>query len=273
MTSYPVPWALDSCNNELDPKLKAAHKASLHEPEYQSWADADRSEPTLLRNLLTVEQIDQILTATSASGVWPRGVSTRKRVVSSVPPCHQHRFSSWCDDKREPSPNASPSLSHELRSVAHHLAWSDEHVVLYMHMNDWFVTALPTPWSIIRGGMEFQPWMEGGIPVLAGDWIGSSESMVDVRCIELHHYSTGGGLVEPGHRDCGSALTMSVLLSDPEDVSGGDFVTYDDGVPVAHKMNQGDAILFKSEKLHNISTVTAGVRQSLVVELWPSKRY
>jgi predicted 2-oxoglutarate/Fe(II)-dependent dioxygenase YbiX len=56
-------------------------------------------------------------------------------------------------------------------------------------------------------------------------------------------------------------------------MSGGEFVTYCDGAPVAHKMAQGDAILFHSEKLHNISTVTGGLRQSLVVELWPAKRF
>eukprot|EP00957_Ditylum_brightwellii_P067900 5154979-Ditylum_brightwellii.AAC.1 len=59
--------------------------------------------------------------------------------------------------------------------------------------------------------MESRPWMNGAVPVL----VGSDNSMEHVRCIELHHYSTGGGLLTPGHRDTGSALTISVLLSDP----------------------------------------------------------
>eukprot|EP00547_Thalassionema_nitzschioides_P012659 CAMPEP_0194259134 /NCGR_PEP_ID=MMETSP0158-20130606/42864_1 /TAXON_ID=33649 /ORGANISM="Thalassionema nitzschioides, Strain L26-B" /LENGTH=72 /DNA_ID=CAMNT_0038998813 /DNA_START=101 /DNA_END=319 /DNA_ORIENTATION=+ len=63
---------------------------------------------------------------------------------------------------------------------------------------------------------------------------------------------------------------MSILLSDPAGVTGGDFVTYGEGMPMAHNMRRGDAILFQSEKLHNISTVTKGIRQSLVVELWAS---
>lgn len=128
----------------------------------------------------------------------------------------------------------------------------------------------------IRGGMESRHWMEGAIPILDDEFIGTdTESMMQVRCIELHHYAPGGGLVTPGHRDYNSDLTISVLLSDPDEVSGGDFVTYShiDGSPVAHKMGKGDAILFDSHKLHNIATVTGGLRKSLVVELWPSKRY
>ena len=73
----------------------------------------------------------------------------------------------------------------------------------------------------------------------------------------------------PLHRDNGSALTLSCLLSDPDTTDGGDFITYSDGIPVAHTpMGRGDAILFCSEKLHNVSTVTRGVRQALVIELW-----
>jgi hypothetical protein len=270
-------WALDSRGNELDRNLKAAQRFSLQEPSQQSWSDADGTEPILLRNLLSASQIDEVLKAAAVDGVWPRGVESRfkrvprKNFYSNPPPCYRHRFSSSIDIDPQ-LPASSASLCHHLRSVAHHLAWTDEHVALYMHMNDWFVNNLPVPWSIIRGAMEFQPWMEG-VPVLDDAWVGSSQSMEGVRCIELHHYSKGGGLTDPGHRDCGSALTMSVLLSDPDAVTGGDFVTYSDGAPVAHKMGRGDAILFHSEKLHNISTVTSGLRQSLVVELWPSQRY
>lgn len=78
----------------------------------------------------------------------------------------------------------------------------------------------------------------------------------------------------PGHRDCGSELTVSVLLSDPDDCTGGDFVTHHEGLLVAHKMGKGDAVLFPSEDLHNISAMTGGVWQSLaILELFPSKRH
>ena len=35
-----------------------------------------------------------------------------------------------------------------------------------------------------------------------------------------------------------------------------------------HEMARGDALLFDSEKAHNVSTLTRGVRHSLVLELW-----
>lgn len=257
--AVPAPWALDSNQNELDPKLKAAQALALKEHLSSSSSSSSSSsnnedskkdedevqEPLILRNLLNADEINEILAHVSAEGVWPRGVDQADRT---------------CQDAGE-----------ELRSAPHHFAWTEDHVVLYMHNKEnWFVEALPSLWCVIRGAMESRPWMNGGVPVLDESWVGSEQSMEQVRCIELHHYSTGGGLLIPGHRDTGSDLTISVLLSDPVDVSGGDFVTYRDGVPIAHEMKQGDAILFNSEDLHNISTVTGGVRQSLVVELYPT---
>ena len=35
-----------------------------------------------------------------------------------------------------------------------------------------------------------------------------------------------------------------------------------------HSLQAGDALLIDSEKMHNVSPVTRGVRHSLVVELW-----
>jgi hypothetical protein len=253
-TTYtPLPWAFDSNHNELDPQLKAAQELALKDhlaapnnnEDAKEEDDADQIyEPLILRNLLSAQQIDKIIAEASIDGVWPRGVDQADRAA---------------DDAGE-----------ELRSVPHHFAWAEDHVVLYMHNQGWFVEALPSLWCVIRGAMESRPWMNGGVPVLDERFAGSDQSMNQVRTIELHHYSAGGGLLTPGHRDTGSDLTISVLLSDPVDVSGGDFVTYDEGVPSAHKMGRGDAILFNSEDLHNISTVTGGVRQSLVVELYPS---
>jgi hypothetical protein len=246
----PVPWAFDSNHNELDPQLKEAQELALKDHLASNNEDAkdanedEIQEPLILRNLLSAQQIGEILAEASVDGVWPRGVDQADR--------------------------AAEDAGEELRSVPHHFAWAEDHVVLYMHNQGWFVQALPSLWCVIRGAMESRPWMNGGVPVLDERWVGSDQSMKQVRTIELHHYSAGGGLLTPGHRDTGSDLTISVLLSDPVDVSGGDFVTYREGVPSAHKMGRGDAILFQSEDLHNISTVTGGVRQSLVVELYPS---
>ena len=66
---------------------------------------------------------------------------------------------------------------------------------------------------------------------------------------------------------------MSMLLTDPDEHVGGTFVTCDrsGGRHVEHHMKQGDALLFYSEKMHNVTPVTEGVRFSLVVELWFGK--
>ena len=40
------------------------------------------------------------------------------------------------------------------------------------------------------------------------------------------------------------------------------------GAPVAHRLDQGSAVLFPSEKLHNIEKVESGTREALVIELW-----
>ena len=89
-----------------------------------------------------------------------------------------------------------------------------------------------------------------------------------VRCIELHTYKEGGGLFLPSHRDNDSVLTLSARVSEDGAFDKGRFVTYDRGAPVAHRLDQGSAVLFPSEKLHNIERVETGTRESLVIELW-----
>ena len=88
-------------------------------------------------------------------------------------------------------------------------------------------------------------------------------------CVEDDADGAGSGLLRGNHRDNDSCLTVSALLSDGH--GGGRFVTYRDGRPQPHDLGAGDAVLFPSEKLHNIETVTSGVRTALVVELWRDK--
>lgn len=72
-------WACDSTNNnELDPELKEAHVVALqahgeqnqadNSVQQQKWYEAETTEPILLRNLLSDDQIDEILTSASAEG-------------------------------------------------------------------------------------------------------------------------------------------------------------------------------------------------------------
>ena len=84
------------------------------------------------------------------------------------------------------------------------------------------------------------------------------------------------------HRDYGSTLSMSVLLCEPSEFEGGQFVTYDvpdaerrpmrdDDPVIVHELRRGDGVLFRSEDYHNVSPVTRGVRHALVIELWAGK--
>ena len=101
----------------------------------------------------------------------------------------------------------------------------------------------------------------------ASEICGGSGGALHVRCVELHTYAVGGGLMERGHRDKGSAISLSALLTAPG--GGGAFTTWDaDGAAVEHALRPGDAVVFASEKTHNVSLVTSGTRQTVVIELW-----
>ena len=219
------------------------------------------------------------------------------------------------------------------------------HVALNLHKDGYFARGWPELLEKIRHGMLSQPgrWAEPG-------------TALGVRCVEFHTYTEGGGLMMKDHRDYGSVLTLSVLLShpsakevsaevvsaeekkrlrkaarsrkkelnrqakkpseseqgmpaveagrsygreqgdgdsgegsdgeggkggggvvatpqvppvaSPEGFTGGDFFTWLDGAPRIHRMARGDALLFHSEKVHNVYPITQGVRHSLVIELW-----
>ena len=148
------------------------------------------------------------------------------------------------------------ALDSALDQTAHDIAFSDEHVALYLHRDSHLQQVQPALRNKLLHSMRSQP----------GKW--GDPAPLNVRCIELHHHAVGGGLVTPGHRDNGSKLTMSVMLSHPHELDGGEFVTYCEGMPVHHELARGDALLFDSERLHNVCPVTRGMRRSLVVELW-----
>ncbi|CAE8610264.1 unnamed protein product, partial [Polarella glacialis] len=98
---------------------------------------------------------------------------------------------------------------------------------------------------------------------------------VSVRSFEYHAYSDGGSVMDPEHRDDGSLLTLSVLLSSSEEFQGGVFSTFKSS-PAGEerqelRMARGDGVLFVSEKRHNVDVVT-GDRRALVIELWDRPR-
>lgn len=161
---------------------------------------------------------------------------------------------------RLPDPTSKVTLCEALAGVAHDIVFSSQHVALYLHRSGYFQQQMPSLFGKLIHGMQSQP----------GEWV-DPETPLYVRCIELHTYTQGAGLLDPGHRDNGSILSMAVLLSDASEMQGGQFVTYSDGLPIVHEMQTGDAILFRSEKCHNVATVVGGTRHSLVVELWKQR--
>ena len=69
------------------------------------------------------------------------------------------------------------------------------------------------------------------------------------------------------HRDLGSSLSLSVLLSDG--YTGGAFTTTSEAcIITTHAPSVGDGVLFASETVHNVSTIESGERRAFVVELW-----
>lgn len=194
---------------------------------------AECSEPLMILRLLDAESVDQVLQASAAVG-------RRLDAVGG-------------------GPFAGGGLCDELSGLPHDVCFSDEHIALYLHHDGFLQREWPELWAKLHGAMIAPPGSEQGNRVARP---------LQVRCVELHSYAPGGGLLQPGHRDHGSVLTMSVLLTDPAAVAGGQFVTWREGEPVAHDMGAGDAILFRSLKSHNVATVTRGVRRSLVIELW-----
>lgn len=62
-------------------------------------------------------------------------------------------------------------------------------------------------------------------------------------------------------------LSLTIMLSDPSEFTGGEFV-FEQGVPVNHKMeNKGTVALFTSHSPHKVEEITSGVRHILFVFL------
>ena len=59
-------------------------------------------------------------------------------------------------------------------------------------------------------------------------------------------------------------ISMTCLLTDPNQFEGGDFQIQTGGEPYNVEVKKGDIILFPSYILHRVSPVTKGVRHSLV---------
>ena len=162
-------------------------------------------------------------------------------------------------------PSASAGVL-DASTYPHHVKFGGSHVALFLHRDHHFTTACPTLADKLVLAMRTQPNMYF-----------SPQIPLHVRVVELHSYTRGDGLMVEGHRDQGSIVTMSILLSETSGFEGGSFTTCkrggmaahgDGGTHVTHRVACGDAIVFHSEKMHNVTPMTSGVRHALVLELW-----
>lgn len=145
----------------------------------------------------------------------------------------------------------------------------EQHRVLYLH-------SLDVGRRLSETDRQFLKDLEGQLLSLirsedATRWGLLSHRSVALRSLEYHAYTDGGSVMDPEHRDDGSLLTISVLLSRSEDFRGGAFSTFNGNERVEHPMQRGDGVLFLSEKRHNVSAVE-GDRRTLVLELWDVPR-
>ena len=94
-----------------------------------------------------------------------------------------------------------------------------------------------------------------------------------LRSAEYHAYTNGGSVADPEHRDQGSLLTLTVLLSEPTECQRGGELRVatssdrDEAAFAPVTLARGDGCLFVSERRHNVTPVVGG-RRSFVIELW-----
>lgn len=94
-----------------------------------------------------------------------------------------------------------------------------------------------------------------------------------LRSAEYHEYMEGGSVADPEHRDQGSLLTLTVLLSDRSECTAGGELQMATAADRADPqfmhvaIERGDGCLFVSERRHNVTPVVGG-RRSFVIELW-----
>jgi len=92
-----------------------------------------------------------------------------------------------------------------------------------------------------------------------------------IRCVEYLTYQSGGllGL----HEDKESIYTLIVMLGDPADFTGGEFMIQKDKNDAEDLLSISPqhygGFLFFSEFLHGINKISTGTRTVLAVEFWP----
>ena len=104
---------------------------------------------------------------------------------------------------------------------------------------------------------------------------GADGPALTMRCVELLRYS-GGATGTEGvgwHADGATLMTMVILLSDPEEFSGGavEFrrsTAADAVTDERFELRAGDALGWRGWTSHRVAPLTRGVREVFVVEWW-----
>ena len=193
--------------------------------DQRSPTEIESSPALVLPQLLSDAEIAQCFEAASACSDTRSGQSTRLagfRLRAEA-------------DLRERAVAATLEATLEQARMGYDVAYSNAHTALFLHRDGFFARDHGRLLSKLVQTMRAQP----------GNW-GDPKTALSVRCVELHTYVQSGALMDQGHRDKGSVLTMAVLLSDSAATEGGKFMTWKaDGVtPLLHDMERGDAILF-----------------------------
>ena len=210
---------------------------------------------------------------------------------SEIIELHNAAAASVAEQRVWPRRRHTPAGAH-----AHDVRYSDEHVALFLHCDRYLETRWPRIYATLVGSLRAHAhaqglgWLgvrcielhryeaEGGYehrhsnirpaarprlsPLLSSPLLSSRSPIL------RWSHAAVCRLFDSTHRDMGSIVTMSVLLTEPHDMVGGEMVTWTKGILVKHHLGCGDAIVFHSEARHNVARVVHGVRHSLVVELW-----
>ena len=163
--------------------------------------DAASDAPLALRVLLGDAEIAQIH---AAARTLMRGTSSSCREVegclSPPPPPPPPPPPSPPPPPPPPPLSSSSSAAVSSRSSCVH-RYSPTHHKLFLHSDGYFQRECPC----ICDGLLAKMRAHGAQGAHRAQW--------RVRTIEYHTYSEGGALLDPAHRDHGSAISLSILLS------------------------------------------------------------
>lgn len=183
------------------------------------------------------------------------------RIQNFLNDCERSAVLSYMDQSRLPAytSNASEDIGDSGYPI---------HTTTYLQTKDIFETELQWLFERVRNVVH-------DVNISQGWGFGIGESCAfNVRVAEYHEMFKGGSLRDNKHYDCGSLITVDIMLQEAN--QGADFQTLEnmngEESLKRHSFRNGDALVFVSHKYHCVSKLKAGVRKVLVVEFWSGKK-